>query len=100
MISGAIGIGFALAGFGVWSLVARMLAHRALEAALLFGQSTPVLRLPSVPFLQVLSFTGMTFVMNQTLTPIPKALGRTYITLKLSIAKQLVSLATILVTFR
>ncbi len=220
--SGAIGVGFALAGFGVWSLVARMIAQRAIGTILLSGKSVPVFHgrirkqslralfsyswklqlsgvfsalfdnlhaliigrvfavdivgyytkaknlknlpvaslsavvgrvtfpafssiqddlhrlkrgcrrsitmlvlvafplmigmlttadrlipallgsqwLPSVPFLQILSVTGLIFVMNHTLIPIPKALGRTDITLKLSIAKKIVALAVIFVTIR
>ena len=220
--SGAIGVGFALAGFGVWSLVARMIAHRTIETILLSSKSVPVFHgriskqslralfsyswklqlsgvftalfnnlhaliigrvfavdivgyytkarnlknlpgeslsaivgrvtfpafssvqddlhrlkrgcrrsitmlvlvafplmigmlttadrlipallgsqwLPSVPFLQILSVTGLMFVMKHTLIPIPNALGRTDITLKLSIAKKVVALAAIIVTIR
>ena len=56
--------------------------------------------LPAVPFLQILSVTGLVFVMNHTLLPIPKAVGRTDITLKLSVAKKIISLVTIIVAIR
>ena len=56
--------------------------------------------LPTVPFLQVLCLSGLLYVLHASLAPIPKAIGRTDISLKLSLAKKLVSLLAIIIAIR